>query len=495
MPRRLPLVTALTAVTILCSGHVGSPDTWFEGTAGPYPIRVVVRLPGVVPGLGQIDVTVPPDGIEKVTAQPVMFDAGKEGAPPPDEAKPIPGKPGMYHAQLWFMTVGSFSVNIEVTGAKGHGTAIVPVAAVAVRQIGLYPWLGKILGVLGLLLFVGAVTIIRAAATDSVVAPGERLDGKRARKGMIATVAGAGLLVFGLWGGRSWWLAVERNYRNEMYRPFQAAASVGADRQLEFAITDSAWTSRRATNLWERFSMSPLLPDHGKLMHLFMVRADDQGAFAHLHPISVDSSRFRAAVGNLPGGKYRVYADVVHETGFPQTMVATVDVPPGELARFGDPDDAVFVGEPGDTVFRYPDGSTLTWEAKPPKLAVDTDAGLTFVFRTPDGAVAPLEPYLGMVGHAVVERNDGSVYVHLHPGGTTSMAAQQALGSRQRTDTVPGMLAARIAADSSAHMGPHTFAGRFSFPYAFPKAGTYRVWVQVRHGGVILTAPFRVDVE
>ena len=24
--------------------HVGSPDTWFEGKAGPYPVRVVVRF-------------------------------------------------------------------------------------------------------------------------------------------------------------------------------------------------------------------------------------------------------------------------------------------------------------------------------------------------------------------------------------------------------------------------------------------------------------------
>ena len=58
MPPRFPLVVALTAIVLLCSAHVGSPDTWFEGSAGPYPIRVVVRLPGVVPGLAQIDITV-----------------------------------------------------------------------------------------------------------------------------------------------------------------------------------------------------------------------------------------------------------------------------------------------------------------------------------------------------------------------------------------------------------------------------------------------------
>jgi len=143
--RRLVVATLLATLVLVTSAHVGSPDTWFEGKAGPYPVRVVVRLPGVIPGLAQIDITVPASGIEKVTAQPVIFDAGKEGAPPPDVAAPVPGRPGAYHAQLWFMTVGSFSVNVEVSGAEGKGTAIVPVAAVAIRQIGLYPWLGKLL--------------------------------------------------------------------------------------------------------------------------------------------------------------------------------------------------------------------------------------------------------------------------------------------------------------------------------------------------------------
>ena len=30
--------------------HVGSPDTFFVGKAGPYHVRVIVRLPGVIPG-------------------------------------------------------------------------------------------------------------------------------------------------------------------------------------------------------------------------------------------------------------------------------------------------------------------------------------------------------------------------------------------------------------------------------------------------------------
>ena len=54
--RMLVIGLALTSMA-----HVGSPDTFFTGNAGPYPVRVTVRLPGVVPGLAQVTVRVPKD--------------------------------------------------------------------------------------------------------------------------------------------------------------------------------------------------------------------------------------------------------------------------------------------------------------------------------------------------------------------------------------------------------------------------------------------------
>lgn len=122
------------------------------------------------------------------------------------------------------------------------------------------------------------------------------------------------------------------------------------------------------------------------------------------------------------------------------------------------------------------------------------DAMMTFVVREKDGTEAQLAPYLGMPGHAVVYRTDGQVYIHLHPNGTISMAAQQALGSRQQTDSLPGMLARRMAQDTMAMHHEMAFSGRFTFPYAFPEPGRYRVWVQVKRGTAIMTAPFDVTV-
>ena len=500
--RHLLATATLAAVVILTSAHIGSPDTWFQGNAGPYPIRVVVRLPGVVPGLAQIDMTVTGEGVQKVTAQPIIFDAGKEGAPPADLAEPVPGRPGVYHAELWFMTPGSFSVNVTVTGSRGAGVVVVPVAAVPERQIGMYPWLGKLLLALGIFLLVGAVTIIGAAGSDGVTPPGQPTTARSKRTGVLASAFGAGVLGLGLFGGRAWWNAVERSYLAELYRPFTATATVEAvrgRRMLRFSITDSVWSTRQARNRWERFTVSPLVPDHGKLMHLFLMREGDPTSFAHLHPLAADSVNFVASLGSLPAGRYTAYADVVHETGFPQTMVAKIEVPAiGSDSSLADPDDAVFTGMPTGATFTLPDGATVTWAQKPDSLAANREAGLTFAIKEADGSGARLAPYLGMPGHAVVYRTDGEVYIHLHPNGTISMVAQRVLTDGLRsTDTVPGMLARRLAADTSTmnHGNQPMFEGTLTFPYAFPSPGYYRVWVQIRRGGDIVTAPFDIVVR
>jgi len=65
------------------SAHVGSPDVWYEGAAGPYHIVVYVRMPGVVPGIADINVRVVGDRPEQVTAMVNLFNASA-GTPPPE---------------------------------------------------------------------------------------------------------------------------------------------------------------------------------------------------------------------------------------------------------------------------------------------------------------------------------------------------------------------------------------------------------------------------
>jgi hypothetical protein len=73
----------VTALALMSMAHVGSPNTFFAGDAGPYPIRVTVRLPGVIPGLAQITVSTTGqagDAIRAVTVQAVQWNVGPEGA-------------------------------------------------------------------------------------------------------------------------------------------------------------------------------------------------------------------------------------------------------------------------------------------------------------------------------------------------------------------------------------------------------------------------------
>ncbi|MGH7560800.1 MAG: hypothetical protein ACRENB_07255 [Gemmatimonadales bacterium] len=479
-----------TCVAVL-SAHVGSPDTWFAGTAGPYQVRVLVRSPGVIPGLADVTVWVTGAGIRRVLATPAYYNAGDRGLPPPDTAKAIAGQPGAYTAPLWIMIPGSYSVRIQVDGDQGSSTAVVPVSAVATEVRTMDPKLGLVLAVLGVVLVAGLVTIVGAATREGALPPGVDADPRRRRRGRIA-MAAAGLVLAGLLvGGKAWWGAEDRAYRSRLGQQWQVETSVtgeGAARRLRVRIADSVWLERRVT---------PLVPDHGKLMHLFLA-AEDGPAFAHLHPVSRDSSTFDTGLPALPAGRYRLFADITHESGFTRTLTGSIVLAADSVAGPLDPDDAWIVGPPRDGSAPLAGGATLTWERADAPRRADQDAGLRFTVREAGGAPGQVEPYLGMAGHAVVLREDGRVFIHLHPMGTVSAAAQLLLAERTPADTAWGALGRRLSdAQAFGGHGSHgpALPGSLEFPYAFPDTGAYRVWVQVRRGGTIETAAFRAVVQ
>jgi hypothetical protein len=451
--------------------HIGSPNVFFDGDAGPWPVRVIVRPPEVVPGVAEITVRVKEGRPGQVTVQPVHYQTGLAGAPPPDVAEPVPGAPGVYAGRLWLMVQGSYSIRVRVDGGAGAGVVLVPVTTAPTRLKAMGPAMGAVLSVLGLLLFAGAVTLAGAAVRESVLAPGEAPDARRRGRARVAAVAVGLFLALILAGGKRWWSSVEAAAREDLYRPFKTEAAVRPGRGLELAIVDD-----------RRQQWTPLMPDHGKLMHLFLVREPGLDAFAHLHPVPSDEARdrFHTALPPLPPGRYRLYADVVHETGFPQTLTNTVDVPAMPADTVGgpaDPDDSWSLASPHSDTSPLEDGGEMTWLR-------DGNPDLRFQVKGPDGRPAKLEPYMGMLAHAVVLREDGSVFVHLHPVGTFAMAAEEAF-ERKLGQPEP------MRMDHSAHAAP----GVVSFPYEFPRPGRYRVWVQVKSGGRVLTGAFVTEVK
>ena len=515
-------LAAVGVIALIASAHVGSPDTYFEGTAGPYPVRVIVRTPGVVPGLAQITVRLLsplPQGAlpRRVLVLPVYWDPHTAAPPPPDVAQHVPGDSTLYSAALWLMRGGSYSVQVTVEGAVGSGTALVPVMAVATRRLALDKALGAALLGLGAFLFAGAVTLIGAAVRESGLEPGAVPDQRRRRRSRVAMGVATVVFALALVGGRRWWNGVDAEYRTGLYQPLHATATVrpaggAGGRVLRLAIDDTSWTG--PNRQW-----TPLVPDHGHLMHLFLVHDGTLAAFAHLHPLPLDSTTFEASLPPLERGRYRAYADIVHESGFAETLVATVDLDEWSGTwRPTDPDDAWTTGngkrEAGNVV-GLRDGSTMIWDKGPAPIVVDRDAPLRFVVNDPRGEPAILEPYMGMAGHAMLTRDDGAVFVHLHPAGTVSLAALETFALRQPGDTIRGRLSARLteiekgagsgeqgAVPASATLmtgahrgGPLPAANSVSFPYAFPKPGHYRIWVQVKRSGRILTGVFDADVR
>ena len=466
--------------------HIGSPAVIYEGTAGAYPVRVMIRPPGVVPGLADISVRV--NGAQKVTVLPVHHTTGRDGAPPPDVARPVANAPGFYSAELWLMEDGAYSVHVEVTGDRGPGEAIVPVDSIATKRLPLPRFLGLLLSLLGLGLYFGLAGIIAAAVRESRLYPGEAPSRNRIWR---ARLAGALTLVLGavlLWGGKSWWDAVDRQYRNNrIYRPMQleAVSSLEAPpqgRSFELLLNDPEWRRR-----------GDLLPDHDKLLHLFALREPELDAMAHLHPVPLEKNRFRASLpADFPAGNYRLYAEATDETGSSHTLVGVYRVEissePEQVAM--DPDDSWLLlerevpkVEPNrNTLFQTPSGARLLLEALPP-LSAGRETSLWISVENSAGDPLRIESYLGMTGHAVLRREDGSVFSHLHPVGTISMASQKAL--IQKTGSTDA---------TASHGHIWNSSNRISFPYEFPQPGNYRFWVQVKSAGVVHTGVFDLKV-
>jgi hypothetical protein len=472
---------AFLAFTVLVgAAHVGSPDVWYDGAAGPYAVRVHVQAPGVIPGIAIVNVRANDRDVERVTATANRFDA-TGGAPPPEIATRVEGRDGWFRTKLWIMTSGSYSIAVEVSGARGTGEVVVPLGAVPNRRLNFARPLGVALGAMGVVLFLGAVTIIGAGVREATLAPGVEPDPaqrRRARRTMLRAAMAFALVLAGAW---KWWAAEDAFFERSMFTPLTSAAMV-RDGILTLAITDSAWTQRNEAG-WRRVhgagSGESLVPDHGKLMHMFVIDSSGGRALAHLHPTTTDSNTFTMSLPPLPPGRYSVFGDIVHASGFTQTLVASVELPlqPNTVAP-ADTDDAFGIRRASSSrEVTLEDGSQMTWLAAAREIVAGEDADLRFALAARAGA-PPLELYMGMPAHAVVIRNDARVFIHLHPLGTISMAAQSRLASHS----------------SGAHATPAVPADTVEFPYAFPTDGTYTVWVQVKRDGRVLTGAFEVAV-
>lgn len=222
--------------------------------------------------------------------------------------------------------------------------------------------------------------------------------------------------------------------------------------------TSSGYTLRLAADRLpagrQRLSFQILGPDgaavtsydvqHEKELHLIVVRRDLTG-FQHVHPVRAPDGTWSVEVDLTPG-VWRVLADAAPSGAAPVVLGADLAVPgefapeplgPEELAADADGFDVTLAGQ----------------------LSAGAETELSLTVQRGGEPVTDLEPYLGASGHLVALRAGDLGYLHVHP-------------------------------DEASGSGP-----AIRFHTAFPTAGTYRLFLDFQHRGVVRTAAFTVHVD
>ena len=203
-------------------------------------------------------------------------------------------------------------------------------------------------------------------------------------------------------------------------------------------------------------------------VHLIIVR-DDLSSIIHLHPPIGAGGRVTQRIALPKPGPYRVLVDIypAHKgRGYVNFQLVGMIHVEGSYRRIPIP-----AFQPRVTV----DGFAFRLERVPP-LRVARAALLTVTVTDPSGRPARFTPWFGALAHAIFFHTGDLAYFHTHvcaPGlaGCTSIVA----GTRvSGSTTKPGVL----------HVG-----------VLVPEAGTWRLFLQCKVDGHILTAPYTLRVK
>lgn len=184
---------------------------------------------------------------------------------------------------------------------------------------------------------------------------------------------------------------------------------------------------------------------HEKFYHLFIVSQDLQ-YFVHDHPDKQPGGSFRLQTVLPKPGMYRVLSDFYPTGGTPQLIVKTVILPGAPLTLGADLKPDLAPKEAGNM--------RVSLTMQPPQPVAGMKTLMFFRLDPADG----LEPYLGAWSHMLVASDDLIDMIHDHP----------------------------FVADGGPQM---------QFNMIFPRARTYRVWVQFQRKGVVNTAVFNIPVS
>ncbi len=471
----LRLCFGLLALAAAGQAHVGSPDVFYEGSAGPYHLLVTIRPPEVIPGVAELEIRSASPDVHSIRIVPLpVTGPGTRLAPTPDNARRSKEDPQFFTGSLWLMRSGSWQVRIMADGARGSGELSVPVPALALRTRTMQKALGAVLFVLGLVLALGLVSIVGAGVREAQCEPGEQPSARQRRRAHFA-MAGTALVVAAvIYLGNQWWSDEAAGYGRNVFKTLELSPSLEAPDRLRLQLRDPGWLGFRKTD--------DLAPDHGHVMHLYVIHVPDMAAVWHLHPEMINPGELLQRLPTMPAGRYQLFGDIVHENGLPETVTTEISLPQIEGQSLAG-DDAggtgPVLGNARETVFRLPDGYRIVWEKSADRFRVRQLTLFRFSVQDPQGQPArDMELYMGMAGHAAFVREDRSVFAHVHPSGSVPMASLA------------------LVQPHLVHLMEHAgISPTVTFPYGFPTSGKYRIFVQVKRGGTVETAMFDAGVE
>jgi hypothetical protein len=188
--------------------------------------------------------------------------------------------------------------------------------------------------------------------------------------------------------------------------------------------------------------------EHDEDLHLIAVRRDLSG-YQHVHPELSPDGTWRVPLALTPGA-WRVFADFVPSAdGENRVLGADLEVA-GDYAP---------QPLPAPTAAAEVDGYTVVLTGE---LVPGEESQLTLGVSRDGVPVTDLQPYLGAYGHLVALRDGDLAYLHVHPVEATSGA-----------EPAPG---------------PDV-----DFATTAPSAGTYRLFLDFKHGDTVRTASFTVE--
>jgi hypothetical protein len=201
-------------------------------------------------------------------------------------------------------------------------------------------------------------------------------------------------------------------------------------------------------------------------VHLIFIRRD-LSIIVHRHPpIRADGS-FSEAITFPAPGPYRIVVDAYPQSG-PQTnfqLFSNIDVAGNYKPRPLPPLQAT------ETV----DGYRFALHGTPHLRAIEP-AFLSFTVTRPDGTPASFTPWYGALAHAIFFHAGTLDYFHTHVCAPGASGCTSALGG------------AKVSGTSAS-------PGKLTVGVLVPLPGTWRLFLQCRVDGRVITAPFTLDVS